>query len=145
MAPPNEYVIHFRVQDSQTTILEDFLIRDLANDDQLNHVLQTEKRTAELNNEYLTIHGVPCATHTLDLGVKDTIGKKKKRLPTDPCLKYVATIDAASTVVAKLRSSKMKIAIESDGSRMPVPFIEIRWSSANNMVNIICLFSTSLF
>lgn len=84
----------------------------------------------------MSLNGIRCATHTLDLGVKDTIGKKKKRPTTDPCLKYVHAIDAAINVVSKLRSSKMKIAIESQQLLMPIAFIEIRWSSANTMVNI---------
>lgn len=97
-------------------------------------VVDVEKRTAELNIEHLSLHGVRCATHTLELGVKDTIGKKKKRPPTDPCIKYVNAIDSAVNVVSKLRSTKMKIAMEFEDLLMPTAVIEIRWSSANTMV-----------
>lgn len=96
-----------------------------------------EKRTAQLNFDQLSLRAVRCATHTLDLGVKDTIGKKKTRPCTDPCIKYVQAIEAASNVVSKLRSAKMKIAIELEELLMPVASIEIRWSSANTMVIIV--------
>lgn len=121
------------------TILEDYLLSNLNNDEELERVLEISKKTAKINIEILSIHGVRCATHTMELGVKDTIGKKKKRVPTDPCIKYVNAIDAVARVVAKLRSTKMKIALESEELLMPVAFIEIRWSSANTMVNITCL------
>lgn len=63
--------------------------------------------------------------------------QKKKRQHTDPCNKYVHAIDAAITVVSKLGSSKMKIAIELEELLMPVAVFEIGWSSANTMVTII--------
>lgn len=88
--------------------------------------------TAEMDPENLSISPVRCATHTIELGVKDTIGTKQKR---DPCIKYVNTIKSVVSVVSKLRSSKMKIAMELEHLLMPVAFVEIRWSSANTMVN----------
>lgn len=118
------------------TILEDYLLSDLNDDDEFQRVLEISKKTAKINIEVLSIHGVRCATHTMELGVKDTIGKKKKRASTDHCIKYVNAIDAVVRVVAKLRSTKMKIALELEE---PVASIEIRWSSANTMVNITCL------
>lgn len=118
------------------TILEDYLLSDLNDDEEFGRVLEISKKTAKINMGVLSIHGVRCATHTMELGVKDTIGKKKKREPTDPCKKYVNAIDEVARVVAKLRSVKMKIALDLEELLMPVAFIEIRWSSANTMVNI---------
>lgn len=118
------------------TILEDYLLSNLNDDEEeLERVLKISKKTAELNIEVFSIHGVRCATHTMELGVKDTISKKKKRECDDPCIKYVNAIDGVARVVAKLRTAKMKIAMELEELLMPVAFIEIRWSSANTMVN----------
>lgn len=110
------------------TILEDYLLINLNGGEDLDRVLEMEKN---LNFEHLALHGVRCAAHTLELSVKDTISKKKKRQPTDQCIKYVQAIDAALNVVSKLRSAKMKIALEFEDLLMPVAVIEIRWSSAN--------------
>lgn len=124
------------MQAGQTTILEDYLLRNLDDNEGLCRTLEIAQKTAEINVEYLSIHDVRCATHTMELGVKDTISKKKKRTSTDKCNKYVKAIDTVAHVVAKLRSSKMKIALELKDLLMPVAFIEIRWSSANTMVKI---------
>lgn len=115
--------------------MEDFLLCEFNDDDDLNRVLLMAKKTAEISTEYLSIFGVRCATHTLELGVKDTIGSKKKRAPTDPNLKHVNAVLAVVRAVAKLRSTKTKIALECEQLPMPVGFIEVRWSSANTMVN----------
>lgn len=116
--------------------MEDYLLNGSKSAEGLDRVLEMEKRTAELNLE-LFLFGVRCAAHTMELGVKDTISKKKKREPDDQYMKYVNAIDAATNVVSKLRSSKMKIAIDAEGLLMPVAVFEVRWSSANTMVDII--------
>lgn len=116
--------------------MEAYLLNGSKSAEGLDRVLEMEKRTAELNLE-LFLFGVRCAAHTMELGVKDTISKKKKREPDDQYMKYVNAIDAATNVVSKLRSSKMKIAIDAEGLLMPVAVFEVRWSSANTMVDII--------
>lgn len=121
------------------TILEDYLLTNCNDNEKLERVLETSKKAAKIDIDVLSIHGIRCATHTMELGVKDTIGKKKKRDHDDPYIKYVNAIDDVARVVAKLRSAKMKIALESEELLMPVAFIEIRWSSANTMVSITCL------
>lgn len=130
-------------QAAQTTVVEGYFLGNTFDGESLSRVLDMEKRCATLDRIHLSLHAVRCSTHTLDLGVKDTIGKKEDRLPTDPCIKYAQAIEIASTVVAKLRSTKFKIAIESEDSLLPVSFIELRWSSANSMVNIISILQTS--
>lgn len=131
-----ELLYYFLLQASQNTLLEDYFLNNLDDDESFDRVLEMEKQNAESNFE-LFLLGVRCAAHTLELGVKDTISKKKKRTPTDPYIKYVNAIDAATTVVSKLRTTKMKIAIDSEELLMPVAVIEVRWSSANSMVNTI--------
>lgn len=108
---------------------------DLDDGENLTRVLEAARMTAEMDTENLSISPVRCATHTMELGVKDTIGTKQKRKLDDPCIKYADTIKAVVSVVSKLRSSKMKIAMELEHLLMPVAFVEIRWSSANTMVN----------
>lgn len=126
------------MQASQKTLFEDYLLTNLDSAEGLDRVLEMEKQNAELNLE-LFLLGVRCAAHTMELGVKDTISKKKKRALDDPCMKYVNAIDAATNVVSKLRSTKMKIAIDAEELLIPVAMIEVRWSSANTMVDIIYL------
>lgn len=104
--------------------------------DGFESILEVEKRTADLTKDQLSLHGVRCAAHTLQLGIKDTISKKKVRLPSDTCTQYVEEVDTAIAVVSKLRTTKMKTALEDANLPMAATCIEVRWSSANTMVNV---------
>lgn len=117
---------------------------DLDDEDNLTRVLEAARMTAEMDTENLSISPVRCATHTMELGVKDTIGTKQKRKLDDPCIKYVNTLKSVVSVVSKLRSSKMKIAMELEHLLMPVAFVEISWSSANTMVNTLSYHSRTV-
>lgn len=120
------------------TLIEDYLLANVDDDENLARLMELEARLAEIGN--FRISSVRCASHTLELGVKDTVGTAKKREATDPCIKYVQIIRKAIDVVRNLRTTKMKIEIEFEELLMPVSFIEIRWSSAHKMVSYVPIF-----
>lgn len=132
------YIAFFVLKAAQTTLIEDFLLANVDDDENLARLMELDARLAEIGNFHIS--SVRCASHTLELGVKDTVGTTKKREASDPCIKYVQTIRKAIDVVRNLRTTKMKIEIECDELLMPVSFIEIRWSSAHKMVSHVLIF-----
>lgn len=131
------------MQSSQSTILEDFLINcdeDYDNDLELQRIVAMEKKTAESCDAQpdTFLHGIRCAAHTAELCVKDITSKSKKRADDNPCIKYMEAIQSASNVVSKLRTPTMIVRLEAENLPMPLPMIEVRWSSVSTMVTIYC-------
>lgn len=118
----------------QQTLIEDFLLANMDDDQQLARMMEMEKRLAEMQKNCLHINTVRCATHTLELAVKDTIDTKKMRQMPDACNIYIQTVRKAIDVVRKLRTTKMKIEMDLNELLMPVAFIDVRWNSVNTMV-----------
>lgn len=116
------------------TLIEDFLLADINDNDLLARMMDIELRLAEKSGNCLCINGVRCAAHTLELGVKDTIDTNPLRKMPESCQIYIQTVRKAIDVVRNLRTTKMKLAIEFEELLSPVPFISVRWSSVNTMV-----------
>lgn len=109
-------------------------------------MMEMEKRLAEVQTNCMHINNVRCATHTMELGVKDTIDTNPNRTMPEECQIYIQTARSAIEVVRKLRTTKMKIEIEFNALLMPVAFVDVRWSSVNTMVRselFIATFSSS--
>lgn len=116
------------------TLIEDFLLADINDNDLLARTMDIELRLAEKSTNWLNINSVRCAAHTLELDVKDTIDTNPTRKLPEPCQIYIKTVRKAIDVVRNLRTTKMKLEIEFDELLSPVPFISVQWSSVNTMV-----------
>lgn len=116
------------------TLIEDFLLAQIDDNDHLTRMMDIELRLAEMPTNCLRINSVRCASHTLELGVKDTIDTNPARSMPESCQIYIQAVQKAINVVRHLRTTKMKLEIEFNELLSPVAFISVRWSSVNTMV-----------
>lgn len=119
------------------TLIEDFLLAEIDDNDHLARMMDIELRLAEIPTNCLQINSVRCASHTLELGVKDTVDTNPTRTMPEPCQIYILAVRKAINVVRSLRTTKMKLEIEFNELLNPVAFISVRWSSVNTMVNTV--------
>lgn len=103
--------------------------------EELARVMEMEKRVTEMQKECLQIHSVRCATHTLELAIKDTIDVNQNRIMPESCQIYINMVRNVIDVVRYVRTTKMRIQIEMNELLMPIPFVDVRWSTVSTMVS----------